>query len=101
MVLAAAAGSRAGADAFAARSHELQRLLMSAGYRRHDGVSTAGIKLVSRLARGAKIRDWPDTETLADYDALIAVLRRHLGLSLNDRGDRRRGAAPAFGLVSG
>lgn len=63
---------------------------MSAGYRRRDGVSTAGIKLVSRLARGAQIRDWPDTETLADYDALIAVLRRHLGISLNNRDEARR-----------
>jgi hypothetical protein len=30
------------------------------------------------LARGDRLRQWSDTQTIADYDALIAVTRAHL-----------------------
>ncbi len=67
--------------AMSARSQELQRLLRSAGYSKGDGVSSKGQALVHRLAINAKIRCWSETETVADYDALIAVVRRNLGIS--------------------
>jgi hypothetical protein len=61
-----------------AKSEELVQLLRSAGYTKVDGISTAGIKLVSRLAKANGLRDWMNTRTVADYDALIAVTREHL-----------------------
>ena len=63
---------------FVVRSHELQALLRAAGYCKGDGVSTAGQRLVAALAKRDRLRQWSDTQTLADYDALIAVTRAHL-----------------------
>jgi len=65
-------------SAFAARSQQLQQILRAAGYCKGDGVSTAGLKLVSTLARRHRLRDWPHTQTLSDYDALLEVTREHL-----------------------
>jgi len=39
---------------------------------------TAGIQLVSRVAKAHGLRDWPHTQTPADYDALIDVVREAL-----------------------
>ncbi len=66
---------------FVVRSHELQALLRAAGYCKGDGVSTAGQRLVAALARRDRLRQWSDTQTIADYDALIAVTRAHLLLN--------------------
>lgn len=60
------------------RSLTLQRMLRAAGYVKRDGVATAGIRLVSRLAKEHGLRDWPHTRDVDDYDALIAVLGVHL-----------------------
>lgn len=60
------------------RSLMLQRMLRAAGYVKRSGVATAGISLVSRLAKEHKLRDWPHTRSGEDYDALIGVVRIHL-----------------------
>ena len=65
-------------SAFAARSLTLQKILRDAGYVKGSGVATAGIRLVSKLAKAHKLRDWPHTLTLQDYDALLHVTREHL-----------------------
>jgi len=65
-------------DPMVERSLTLQRMLRAAGYVKRDGVATAGIRLVSRLAKEHGLRDWPHTQTVEDYDALIAVLGVHL-----------------------
>lgn len=65
-------------QAFATRSRKLQELLREAGYRKGDGVSTAGLLLVSRVAKRDGLRDWPDTRSLADYDALISAVAAEL-----------------------
>jgi hypothetical protein len=67
------------------RSLTLQRMLRAAGYVKHDGVATAGISLVSRLARQHKLRDWPHTRSIKDYDSLIEVLRVHLAQCFGER----------------
>jgi hypothetical protein len=101
---------------FAARSQELQRILRAAGYSKGDGVSTAGLELVSALAKKNKLRQWPDTQTIADYDALIAVVRDDLNLAAGINppvatptpgtqadlvaGIERQAAAPALTLES-
>lgn len=66
-------------QAFAERSRKLQELLRAAGHRKGDGVSTEGIKLVSRVAKRDGLRDWPDTRTLEDYDRLISAVAAELG----------------------
>ena len=58
---------------FAERSHRLQRILRQAGFQRGGGVSGNGLRFVSRVARAAGVRDWTNTKTWADYDALIAA----------------------------
>ena len=101
---------------FVARSQELQRILRAAGYSKGDGVSTAGLELVSALANKNKLRQWPDTQTIADYDALIAVVRDDLNLAAGTNssvatptpgtqadlvaGIERQAAAPALTLES-
>lgn len=101
---------------FVARSQELQRILRAAGYSKGDGVSTAGLQLVSALANKNKLRQWPDTQTIADYDALIAVVRDDLNLAAGTNssvatptpgtqtdlvaGIERQAAAPALTLES-
>ena len=59
---------------FAERSQRLQGILRQAGYQRLGGVSGEGLRLVSRVARAAGLRDWTNTNTWADYDALIAAV---------------------------
>jgi hypothetical protein len=59
---------------FAERSERLQGILIHAGYQRRGGVSAAGLRLVSQVARRDRLRDWPRTQTWADYDALIAAV---------------------------
>jgi hypothetical protein len=61
-------------DAFAARSLKLRETLIRAGFRRESGVSTIGFKFVSRVAKKNRLRDWPHTKTLNDYDALIRAV---------------------------
>jgi hypothetical protein len=63
---------------FVARSLQLQQMLMAAGFMKGSGVSTAGIRLVSTLAKSHNLRDWPNTQSISDYDALIRVTREHL-----------------------
>lgn len=63
---------------FAERSHRLQRILRQAGFQRRGGVSGDGLRLVSRVARAAGVRDWPQTKTWADYDALIAAVSHEI-----------------------
>jgi hypothetical protein len=70
----------------AQRSQVLQGMLGAAGYKDGEGVGTPGIRLVSRLAKANGLRDWPYTRTVADYDALIEVMRTHL--SQNDLRER-------------
>jgi hypothetical protein len=65
------------ADAMVLRSLKLQELLRSHHFRHGDGVSTAGLALVKRLAKKHGLREWPNTLTTADYDALIAVVTDH------------------------
>ncbi|MFZ4856129.1 MAG: PLxRFG domain-containing protein [Desulfuromonadaceae bacterium] len=61
------------------KSKELRQVLIDAGYVKPSGdVSTAGISLVKRLAKENKLRDWPNTRDVADYNALIDVVRRHV-----------------------
>ena len=60
------------------RSLMLQQMLRAAGYTKRDGVATAGIRLVSRLAKQHRMRDWPHTRSVEDYDALIEVVKVHL-----------------------
>ncbi len=71
---------------FAARSLRLQALLMAAGYRKRNGVSTAGIRLVSRVARQHRLRDWPNTRSWADYEALIDAVAAAIAV-LQSAGD--------------
>ncbi len=59
------------------KSNELEELLRAAGFIKGTTVSRGGIRLVSQLAKDHKLRDWAQTQTLDDYDALIAVTRRH------------------------
>jgi len=61
------------------KSLQLQELLRAAGFGAGAGVSTAGIRLVSSVARREGLRDWPFTKTLQDYDALIAAVAKELG----------------------
>ena len=70
------------------RSQTLQRILGAAGYSNGGGVGTAGIRLVSQLAKSNKLRDWPYTQTVDDYNKLIEVTRAHL--SQNDQAHARR-----------
>lgn len=63
---------------YAARSAALQQILRAAGHVKGSGVSSSGITLVTRLARQHRLRDWSATRTLADYDALLQVVRDHL-----------------------
>jgi hypothetical protein len=56
----------------------LQQILRAAGYVKGSGVSSSGITLVTRLARQHRLRDWSATRTLADYDALLQIVRDHL-----------------------
>lgn len=65
-------------DPMVERSLTLQRMLRAAGYVKREDVATAGISLVSRLAKEHGLRDWPHTRNVDDYDALIAVLGVHL-----------------------
>lgn len=37
-----------------------------------------GIRLVKRLAKENKVKDWPDTKCPCDYRALIRLVRRHI-----------------------
>ena len=60
------------------RSKTLQRILRNAGFVKGGGIGTAGIRLVSRLAKQHGLRDWPHTRTVQDYDALIKVTRAEL-----------------------
>jgi hypothetical protein len=60
-----------------AKSLELQALMRANGYGKGDGVGNGGIGLVARIARSAKIRGWPDTRHVADYDALISAVQKH------------------------
>lgn len=70
---------------FVERSYRLQRILIDAGFRKRDGISTEGIRLVSRVAKRERIRDWPNTQTLSDYEALIAAVKNELGNVSDDR----------------
>ena len=63
---------------FAERSHRLQRILRQAGFHRGGGVSGDGLRLVSRVAGGRGLRDWPQTKTWADYDALIEAVSHEI-----------------------
>jgi len=60
------------------RSATLQRMLRAHGYVKGDGVATAGLRLVSQLAATHNLRAWPDTRTVADYDALIQIVGQSL-----------------------
>jgi hypothetical protein len=60
-------------------SLKLQEMLQGHGFRKGSGVSTAGIELVSAVARERGLRDWKDTQTPDDYRALIAAVRERLG----------------------
>ena len=71
---------QAGAAVMVLYSNNLKRMLMEAGHRRGDGVSTAGIKLVSRVAKENAIRDWPHTRNTEDYEKLTDAVRAHLAM---------------------
>jgi hypothetical protein len=64
-------------DTMAMRSLQLQELLRSHHFRKGDGVSGAGLALVTRLAKQRGGRDWPHTRTVADYDLLIRAVTDH------------------------
>lgn len=64
---------------FVERSHRLQDILRAAGFRKGNGISGEGIRLVSRVAKREGIRDWPHTRTWSDYDSLIAAVEKELG----------------------
>jgi len=74
------------------RSQTLQRILGAAGYKDGGGVGTPGIRLVSQLAKSNKLRDWPYTRTVADYDKLIEVTRAHLRQNAAPQAPRAAGA---------
>jgi hypothetical protein len=61
-------------NAFAERSASLRQILIRAGFRKNSGVSTEGIKFVSSTVKKNCLRDWPNTQTLNDYDALIRAV---------------------------
>ena len=65
------------------QSAALQEVLREAGYVKKDGrsVSTEGIRLVSQVARSRNLRDWPHTQTVEDYTALINAVAEHLHLN--------------------
>jgi hypothetical protein len=65
-------------NAMGRRSMTLRQILCAAGFVKGNGVATAGIRLVSRLAKEHGLRDWPKTRTIKDYDALIKVTREAL-----------------------
>ena len=79
------------------RSLTLQRMLREAGYSKGSGVATAGIHLVSRLARQHKLRDWPHTRSTEDYDALIDVLSVHLAARVVTPNDQALPQPPGDG----
>jgi hypothetical protein len=70
----------ASCSGFVERSLRLQRILRDAGYRKGSGISNQGIRLVSRVAKRERLRDWPNTRSWADYDALIAAVAAEIGI---------------------
>jgi hypothetical protein len=70
----------ASCSGFVERSLRLQRILRDAGHRKGSGVSNKGIRLVSRVAKRERIRDWPHTRSWADYDVLIAAVTAEIGI---------------------
>ena len=64
----------ASCSGFAERSLQLQRILRDAGYRKGSGISNDGVRLVSRVAKRERVRDWAHTRSWADYDMLIAAV---------------------------
>ena len=71
-------GDRSQPDPMVAKSRDLQDVLRDAGFAKGSGVSSEGLKLVTRLARENGLRDWPDTRNEADYDALIEAVKKEV-----------------------
>lgn len=63
---------------FVERSLRLQGILQDAGYKKGSGVSTQGIRLVSRVAKREQLRDWPHARTWADYDRLLTAVTEEI-----------------------
>jgi len=61
------------------KSQELQQLLRQHGFAKpgSGSVTAAGCNLVRQVAKLRGLRDWPDTRTPEDYDALIAAVTAH------------------------
>ena len=60
-------------------SWDLQEILIKAGFvKKGGGVSSEGIKLVSRIAKEKALRDWAHTRHVDDYNSLIQAVREHL-----------------------